>query len=88
MNINNLIDSLNCQSNKFLISSKEIYNDEFLSSFNLNNGDDNIEILEISLFDFPKLQEKIEKGTETLESFCEQRFENKKKYLKKQSIIF
>ncbi len=58
MNINNLIDSLNCQSNKFLISSQEIYNDEFLSSFNLNNGDDNIEILEISLFDFLNFKKK------------------------------
>ena len=73
-----LSNSLNSEANKFLTSSKEIYSEGYLYSFNLEKGDSNIKMLDISSFEFPYLQEKIEKGVETLQSYCDNRFEKEK----------
>ena len=71
---NNIIN----EANKYFEASKQIYNSNTLSSFNLQNKNDNIEILDILTYNFPELHEKITKGAETLNNFCIDRFEKEK----------
>ena len=80
-----LNDKINNEANNYVESSKQIYNSNILSSFNLKNKNDNIEILNILIYDFPELQEKITKGAETLNNFCIDRLQ-KEKILFKETI--
>ena len=75
---NKLIESISSEAKNYYNGTIQDYNQSFINSYNLENKDKNLNILEINNVEFTDLQEKVLKGDELLKSFCKERIENEK----------
>ncbi len=82
---NKLIESINSEAKNYYNGTIQDYNQSFINSYNLENKEKNLNILEINTIEFNDLQEKVLKGDELLKTFCKERIE-KEKILFKETI--
>ena len=75
---NKLIESISSEAKNYYNGTIQDYNQSFINSYNLENKDKNLNILEINNVEFTDLQEKVLKGDELLKSFCKERIEIEK----------